>query len=186
MKTIKRILIVLGIIILIPLVLALFVSNEYYVERSVEINRPKEHVYGYISHLKNHDNFSVWSKMDPAMKKEFRGEDATVGFVSAWDSQDENVGTGEQEIKKLNDGSGIETELRFIKPFEARAQANMFTETSGNGKTKVTWNFRSKMPYPMNIMLLFMNMDEMLGKDLQQGLNNLKMTLESAESVSQN
>jgi hypothetical protein len=34
------------------------------------------------------------------------------------------------------------------------------------------------MPYPMNIMLVFMNMDEILGKDLETGLNNLKGVLE--------
>jgi hypothetical protein len=34
------------------------------------------------------------------------------------------------------------------------------------------------MPYPMNLMLLFMDMDGMLGKDLQQGLDNLKGVLE--------
>jgi hypothetical protein len=35
------------------------------------------------------------------------------------------------------------------------------------------------MPYPMNTMLLFMNMDGMLGKDLEGGLTNLKAKLES-------
>jgi hypothetical protein len=34
------------------------------------------------------------------------------------------------------------------------------------------------MPYPMNLMLPFMNMEQMLGKDLQDGLNNLKVVLE--------
>jgi hypothetical protein len=30
------------------------------------------------------------------------------------------------------------------------------------------------MPVPMNIMLLFMNMDKAVGKDFEQGLVNLK------------
>jgi hypothetical protein len=34
------------------------------------------------------------------------------------------------------------------------------------------------MAYPMNLMLVFMDMDAMLGKDLQTGLNNLKAVLE--------
>ena len=185
MKTVKRILIVLAIIVAIPLILALFVSPEYTVERSVQINRPKDQVFGYIKHLKNHDNFTVWSKMDPNMKKEFRGDDATVGFVSAWESQDDNVGTGEQEIRKIEEGRLIETELRFIKPFEGLATANMITEDAGNNTTTVRWNFSSRMPYPMNVMLLFMDMEDMLGKDLQQGLDNLKRSMESPEGVAQ-
>jgi hypothetical protein len=34
------------------------------------------------------------------------------------------------------------------------------------------------MPYPMNLMLLCMNMDKMIGKDLETGLTNLKGVLE--------
>jgi hypothetical protein len=185
MKTLKKILIVLGIIIAIPLVVALFMKKEYIVERSTEINRPTGDVFNYVKHLKNHDNFTVWSKMDPDMVKEFRGEDATVGFVSAWDSQKEDVGKGEQEISKITEGQSIETELRFIKPFESKAQSAMITEPAGPNQTKVRWNFQGKMPYPMNFMLLFMNMDDMLGKDLQQGLDNLKKNLETTDEEAQ-
>lgn len=32
------------------------------------------------------------------MKREFRGEDGTVGFVAAWDSENPDAGKGEQEI----------------------------------------------------------------------------------------
>jgi hypothetical protein len=34
------------------------------------------------------------------------------------------------------------------------------------------------MKYPMNLMLLFMNMEKMVGRDLSIGLTNLKNTLE--------
>jgi len=34
------------------------------------------------------------------------------------------------------------------------------------------------MPYPMNLMLLFTDMEGMLGKDLSAGLGNLKAILE--------
>ena len=185
MKTVKKILIVLAVIVAIPLVLALFVSNEYTVQRSVQINKPRQDVFNYVKYLKNQNSFNVWSRMDPAMKSEFRGEDGTVGFVSAWESNDEHVGKGEQEIKKITEGQSIETELRFIKPFEGLAYASMITEDAGANGTIVKWNFNSKMPYPMNVMLLFMNMDEMLGKDLQQGLDNLKNSLEAPDGVAQ-
>ena len=54
----------------------------------------------------------------------------------------------------------------------------MQTDALGEQQTKVTWGFYSKMPYPVNIMLLFMNLEDHLGKDLQDGLNNLKGVLE--------
>ena len=45
--------------------------------------------------------------------------------------------------------------------------------------TNVKWGFYGNMKYPMNLMLLIMDMDSMLGKDLEGGLTNLKTTLES-------
>jgi hypothetical protein len=44
--------------------------------------------------------------------------------------------------------------------------------------SKVKWGFFGKIKYPMNFMLLLMDMDAMLGKDLEGGLTNLKKLLE--------
>jgi hypothetical protein len=178
MKILKKILfVILGIIALI-LIVGLFVSKDYAVVREITINKPKSEVFDYIKYLKNQDNYSVWSKLDPNMKKEYKGIDGTVGFVSAWDSENENVGKGEQEIKGISEGDKIDFELRFLEPFEATDNAYMITEMVSENETKVAWGFNGSMAYPMNLMLLFMNMDEMLGKDLETGLQNLKTELE--------
>jgi hypothetical protein len=42
----------------------------------------------------------------------------------------------------------------------------------------VAWGFESKMKYPMNLMLLFMSMEKMVGNDLGTSLMNLKNILE--------
>lgn len=115
---------------------------------------------------------------DPNMKKEFRGTDGTVGFVYSWDSENKNVGKGEQKVSSIVEGERIDFNLLFIKPFEGIATANMSTDSVSENNTKVKWGFKSSMPYPMNTMLLFMNMEEMLGKDLEIGLDNLKTVLE--------
>ena len=178
MKIIKRILFsILGIIAL-ALLVALVMPKEYSVEREVTINQPKDSVFTYVKYLKNQDNFSVWAKIDPNMKKTFTGVDGSVGAISAWESENENVGIGEQEIKKITEGARIDFELRFKVPFESTASAYMATESISSKETKVKWVFSGNMPYPMNIMLPFMGMDEMLGKDLQQGLDNLKVIME--------
>ena len=44
--------------------------------------------------------------------------------------------------------------------------------------TNVTWAIYGKMKYPMNLSLLIMDMDAMLGKDLSGGLSNLKVLLD--------
>lgn len=169
-------LVIVGIIALL-LIIALFTKKNYAVERSIEINRPVSTVFDYIKYLKNQDSFSKWGSLDPDMKKEYRGTDATPGFVSAWEGN-KKVGKGEQEIKSITDGQRLDTELRFIKPFPAVSNAYMTTEPVNNGITLVKWGFASRMNYPMNIMLVFMNMDKMVGNDFAVGLNNLKNLLE--------
>jgi hypothetical protein len=51
----------------------------------------------------------------------------------------------------------------------------------GNKQTEVTWAITSKMPYPFNLMGALMNMEEILGSDLEKGLKNLKMLLEKED-----
>ena len=178
MKIFKKFLIGLAILIAIPLIVALFVKSNYDVQREILIDQPNQVVFDYVKYLKNQDHYSKWNQMDPDMKKSYKGTDGTVGFVSRWESNNEDVGTGEQEIKKITEGERIDFELRFIKPFEATEPAFMTTEKVGENQTKVVWGFSGHFAYPMNLMLLFMDMEEMIGNDLETGLNNLKQILE--------
>ena len=165
-------------IVVILLIIAAFMKKEYSVEREITINKPRRVVFDYLKYLKNQDNFSKWALMDPNMKKEFKGIDGTVGFFSSWDSANKNVGKGEQEIKSITEGQRIDFELRFIKPFAGLAHAYFTTELMTQNETIVIWGFDSKMKYPMNLMLLFMDMDKMIGNDFSTGLAKLKSILE--------
>lgn len=178
MKTLKRIGIVLAALVALLLLTGLFVDGHYAVEREVTINKPKQEVFDYVKYLKNQDNYSVWAKIDPGMKKEYRGEDGTAGFVSAWDSENPDAGKGEQKIVKITDGERIDYEIHFIKPFESTANAYLITSAQSDSVTNVKWGFYGKMNYPMNLMLLVMNMDKMLAPDFENGLKNLKQVLD--------
>ncbi len=54
----------------------------------------------------------------------------------------------------------------------------MTTSAITDNQTLVKWGFSSQMKYPMNVMLLLMNMEKMLGKDMEISLENLKKQLE--------
>jgi len=179
MKTLKWILIVVASAIALGLVVALFVKSDYAVEKQIVINKPANEVYNYVVLLKNQNNYSKWANSDPAMEKTFRGVDGTVGFVSAWKSKDKNVGAGEQEIIRIEPGKRIDYELRFKEPMEDTNMAHMTIESIGTNKTLVKWGFDGKMPYPTNIMLLFLDFDKMIGGDFEFGLNKLKAILEN-------
>ena len=178
MNTITIILIVIAAIIVLVLVLALIGKKEYTVEREIVINKPAAQVFEYVKYLKNQDNYSKWVMIDPAMQKTYKGTDGTEGFAYAWDSKDKRAGKGEQTITKITDGERVDIRIVFIRPFEGIADTYIATTSAGDGATNVKWAFASKMPYPMNAMLLFMNMDKMLGGDLEISLNSLKHILE--------
>ncbi|HRZ41255.1 MAG TPA: SRPBCC family protein [Bacteroidales bacterium] len=166
------------VIILIPLVAALFIPKEYSLERSTIISQPSDSVFTFLVMLKNHDQFSVWEKMDPDMKKEYRGTDGTVGFVSAWKSEMGDVGSGEQEIKNIVPGERIDYTIRFLKPFKSVSDAWFITEAAGDSATNVRWGFTGTMNYPFNVLRIFMNFEDAVGKDYEKGLANLKAILE--------
>lgn len=178
MKTLKIISLVIAIIIIVPLIVALFVKKDIKVEEEIIINANSDEVYSYVVLLKNQNNYSKWALSDPKMKSSFRGVDGTVGFVSAWTSEDKNTGTGEQEITKITENR-IEYELRFIKPFKQTNFSYMEVDKVDDNQTIVKWGFESTMKYPSNLFLLFMDMEKMLSDDLETGLRNLKNIIEN-------
>ena len=163
MKIVKKILIVVIIIIAIPLIIALFIKKEYSIQREITINKPQQEVFNYVKYLKNQDYYSKWVMTDPAMKKDFRGTDGTVGFVYAWNSKNKNAGKGEQEITKIMEGKRLDIEVRFEKPLEGIATTPIETEAISENETKVKWGMNGKNNYPMN----FMNRSEEHTSELQ-------------------
>lgn len=180
---IKKILLVLAALVVLlvaaVVILAFSVSPDYKVEREVTINRPAPDVFAYVKNLRNQNAWGPWIKKDPEIKQEFRGNDGYVGFVSAWKSNNPEIGEGEQEIKDVVEDSRLHTELRFKKPFESTNQAFITTEATGSSTTRVRWGFSGAMPRPTNLMMLVVDMDKEVGKDFEDGLSNLKRILET-------
>lgn len=143
---------------------------------STVIDRPVRDVFEYVKHLKNQKYYSVWVMADPDVKLSYTGEDGTVGFISAWSSENKNVGVGAQEITNIVDGQRYDVELRFEKPFKATNQAYTTTEALGNDQTRVTNVFTAHSAFPMNLMSVLMK--NMLLRDMNQNMANLKKEME--------
>jgi hypothetical protein len=172
------ILVIILIIIAIPFVVALFLDQEYVIEKDIAINRTPQEVFGYIKLLKNAGTYNKWVMQDPNLKKEFRGTDGAVGFVYGWDSDMKNVGKGEQEITHIKEGQQIDYVIRFVKPFQGTSYAFLKTAPLPGGQSKVTWIFKGIRNYPMRIFHFLLNLKKVLGRDLQESLVNLKTVLE--------
>ncbi len=173
------ILIIVLCIIAIPFILGAFKSSEFKMSRDITINKPKQEVFDYVKHIKNQDNFAVWMSLDPNMKRQYSGTDGSVGFVSEWDSENKKVGAGRQTIVGIKDGERIDMKLEFLKPWKNVSDAYFTTNAVGDNQTKVTWGYyNGTIKYPMKVMMVFMNMENMIGKDFEKGLEKLKDVME--------
>jgi uncharacterized protein YndB with AHSA1/START domain len=175
MTTAKKVLLGVAIVIATPFAAAAIVPRDFTVEREVTINRPRAEVFTYLKHLKNQDQWSKWARLDPAMKRSYRGTDGTVGFVSAWDSESADVGQGEQEIKQIREGERLDVEIRLLKPFQSTNPAYTTTDSVTDGVTRVRTVYSGRFVYPMN--LLCRTVGEKIGADMAEGLATLKGVL---------
>ena len=176
MKILKRIgLFILGLVVLL-LVVALFIKKEYTVEREVIVNKSNNDAFNYIKYARNQDNYNKWVQADPNAKKDFKGIDGTVGFVYAWDGNND-IGKGEQEIKNIEEGKRIDFNLHFVRPMESNANAWIITEAVSSQQTKIKWGMHGRSPYPLNLVNVFV--PSILGKDLDASLSQLKAILEN-------
>lgn len=100
MEIILKILAVLGAIAVLLLLLAIFLPKHYSVSVSETIDQPQEIVYDYVSYLQNQLTYSEWFKTDRQVQVLFTGADGKVGTVMKWNSNNKDLGIGEQEINK--------------------------------------------------------------------------------------
>jgi effector-binding domain-containing protein/uncharacterized protein YndB with AHSA1/START domain len=183
MKALKAILYIVGGILALALIVAIFLPKSGRVERSVLIKAPKEVIWEKLKDLNSFKTWSPWNVLDPSMKVTIEGA-VGVGQKYSWVGNDQ-VGSGSMEVKALDEMKRVDIEVKFLKPWESTSPSWTTMNDSADG-VAVTWGFDWKMSYPMNVMCLFMNMDKMVGDKYAEGLENFKKMCESAEAPTTN
>ena len=87
------------------------------------------------------------------------------------------VGQGSMEIQESVPPSRIAINLDFLKPFEAHNRVDFTLEPQGEA-TRVSWSMRGPAPFISKVMHVFINMDNMVRRDFEAGLANLKAVAE--------
>lgn len=151
--------------------------NQFRVQRTTRIKAAPEKIFPLVSDLHAHGLWSPWEKKDPAMKRTFSGAARGVGAVYEWEGN-KNIGKGRMEVAEVSPPSRVAFKLDFIKPFEAHNIAE-FTLADGGGATDVTWAIYGPSPLLTKVMSLFCSMDNMIGREFETGLANLKMITEA-------
>ena len=172
----QTILLVFFAIFILVLIYAYFAEKNFIISSETVINKPKDEVFAFARLIRNQEKWSKWVMADPNIKIQYVGTDGEVGFKSSWQSDDKNVGVGEQEIMKINGNDGMDVEIRFKKPFEGISNANYFLDSLSENQTKITTTFYSSNPFPLNLMIPIIK--KMLKKDMDTNSANLKALLE--------
>jgi uncharacterized protein YndB with AHSA1/START domain len=170
--------------VFVALLLALVLArpDSFTVERSANIAAPPAVVYGLVQDFHAWEKWSPWAKLDPAMKTTYGGA-AGVGATYAWEGNDE-VGAGKMTIDRLQPNESIVISLEFLKPMASTNSTEFRLAPDGNG-TKVTWRMQGHNDFLGKAFGLVMNMDQLIGKDFEKGLGQLRAAAESASRAAE-
>ena len=170
--------IAIGVVALIAgvLIFAATRPDTFRVERSTSIHAPPEKVFAMINDFKRWGEWSPWDKKDPAMKRTYGPVTSGKGARYAWDGNND-VGQGSMDITESVPPAKVGIKIDFVKPFEGHNTIQFLVEPKG-ASTAVTWSMAGPAPFISKLMQVFINMDNMIGKDFEAGLANLKTAAE--------
>lgn len=176
----KKILYVVIGLLVVYIILCLAGPSSAKVERSTEINAPADMIRSKITDLKFfHESWSPWTEKDPNMKVTYSGEPGKEGSSMSWESDKKEVGKGSMTYKYTHN----DTVMQSLN-FEGQGEAKVYhiVTADGDNKSKVSWLMQNDVPFLFRAVMLFMNIDKMVGPDFEKGLSKLKAAMESAPS----
>ena len=172
-------------------VLVLFVAvvatrpSAYHVERKLGVAAPADLVFGVLNDLHQFAGVLVlfgspWEKLDPNMQKTFEGPAAGVGQSYAWKGK--GVGQGKLTIEESVPGQKVGMKLEFVEPMESTATCALTLAGTPTGSF-VTWSMDGNHNFIGKAFGMFMDMDNMLGTDIEKGLAQLKTVPEGKQAA---
>jgi hypothetical protein len=176
-ETIAIVAVVLAIAIAAVLILAATKPDTFIVERATSVAASPEKIFPLIDDFHQWRLWSPYENKDPAMQRSYSGAASGKGAVYSWDGNS-NVGSGRMEILDSSAPAKIVIKLDFFKPFEGHNTAEFTMLPQGDG-TRVNWLMHGPAPFMSKLMQVFMNLDNMIGKDFEVGLANLKRLAET-------
>lgn len=174
---IKTIALAVAVLIAALLAYAATKPDTFQVQRAASIKAPPEKIFAVLNDFMRWESWSPWEKKDPAMKRTFSAVTSGKGAVYAWEGN-RDVGQGRMEIAESIAPSRLAIKLDFVEPFEAHNMVDFTLEPRG-GSTNVTWAMHGPLPYISKLITVFFDMDNMVGKDFEAGLANLKAITEN-------
>ncbi|MBX3625558.1 MAG: SRPBCC family protein [Rhizobacter sp.] len=177
-----KILITFAVVLVVALGTLLAVAarkpDTFRFERSITIAASPEKIHPLINDLHRFNSWNPYNKKDPAMKTAYRGPQAGPGAAYDFDGNG-NVGRGTLSIVEPSGPNRVSMKLDMTAPMEAHNLIDFTLQPQGTG-THVTWAMHGPTPFLAKVMHTILDMDKMLGTDLDAGLADLKALAERA------
>lgn len=139
--------------------------------KSVEINAAASTVREVIANFNEWRPWSPWLILEPEATTDI----ASDGKSYSWEGK--RVGSGQMAIEHESN-ERIDCDLLFLKPWKSKAKTSFDLKENG-GKTTVTWNMDSSLPFFMFFMKK--QMEAFIGMDYERGLSMLKEYIEEGK-----
>jgi hypothetical protein len=154
--------------------------DTFRVERSVTIDAAPEKIFPFIDDFHNWPGWAPQDKEDSSMKRTYSGAAFGTGAASDWVSSG-SAGKGRMSIIESAPPTRVVIKVDFVKPFAAHNVNEFILDpiSEPGPATKVTWSMQGSNLYVMKIMSTFVNMDRVMGKHFETGLNHLKSAVEN-------
>jgi hypothetical protein len=166
--------IAIGLLVLVALFVGVVATrpSRFHVERSARLDAPPNLVFPLINDFHRWPSWSPWEQLDPAMKREYSGSPQGTGAVYDWSGNDD-VGVGSMRITDSQAPTRVTIDLEFKEPWQA-TNTTLFSVAPEAGGSIVTWGMDGESSFVFKAVGLFMDMDEMVGKDFEAGLANMR------------
>lgn len=173
----KTILLVAVLAIAAVLFYAATRPDTFSLQRSLWIQAPPARIHALINDLRQFNTWNPYEKKDPAIQGHYPGPTAGPGARYEFKGN-RDVGEGSLEIVD-SAAQQVTMRLDMTAPMQG-SNTITFTLVPREAGTEVTWAIQGASPYVAKLMGIFLNMDDMIGRDFESGLVALKARAEQA------
>jgi hypothetical protein len=173
LKILKSLIVLLSIILVLFVIIGFSLPKNYTVSRSIVIDATPQQIHKYVNNLKKWPKWSPFAENDPTLVFNMGDKTSGEGANSSWTSKDSS---GSLVITSSSPDKGIKYDLEFLNGNIKTRREFIYVREGQN--TKVIWEMTGSRDTPVLGGYFAAKMDSYFGKDLDNGLKNLKKVVE--------
>lgn len=140
------------------------------VSRTATLSAPPQDIIPEIIDFHRWREWSPWEDLDPELARTYGGPESGVGATYEW-SGNRKAGAGRMQVTSVTP-EAVSVDVTFTRPFTSESRAEFHLQPGAEGTT-VTWQMFTPKTLMTRLFSVFVNMDKMVGPDLESGLERL-------------